>query len=395
VVHVAKAGDTLSAVAHQYLELTTVYTEQDLAGQLASANRMLATARLAPGRIVTIPHVVDAIPGPPSRLGWPDDTALTGIYAHIGMIGAPALPRVLDSMAASGMNAIVVDAKTYGGWLTYPSTVPLAIETKASSHAVLSSVERLVRVAHSKGIRVVLRVSCFHDEWMVYRRPDLAIPGMHNWLNPNDGRAQDYVLGIVDEMLPTGVDEIQLDYVRYPTEGIAHADFGLGKKKTTEVIAEFVQRVHERTQAAGVPLSLDIFGVVAFQRGEDVRATGQDLTKLGPIVEAISPMVYPSHFAEGTMGFSAPGEHPEIVGYGTKQAAEVLKKAGSKAVVRPWIQAFPWRAPDYDQSYVAREIVSSRASEGVGWLAWNAGGYYREVFAASPPRRTPTRVAQK
>jgi hypothetical protein len=398
VVHVGREGDTPASIAHSYIDLTTFYTEQELAGALAASSHLLVTGHVAPGRELVIPHLLSAVPPPATetRLGWPEDRALSGIYAHIGMIGVPALPHVLDSLAASGMNAIVVDGKTYGGWLTYPTNIPLATETKAASHAVLGSVERLVRVAHARGIRVILRVSCFHDEWMSAKRPDLAIPGMRNWLNPSDPRAQDYIIAIVDEMLPAGVDEIQLDYVRYPTEGIAHADFGLHGTKTTDVIAGFVERVHEHTQAAGVPLSLDLFGVVAFQRIEDVRATGQDLTKLGPIVEAISPMVYPSHFAEGTMGFSAPGEHPEIVGYGTRQAAEVLKKAKSKAVVRPWIQAFSWRAPDYDQSYVAREILSSRTSEGVGWLAWNAGGYYREVFAASPPpHRPPARVAQK
>ena len=103
--------------------------------------------------------------------------------------------------------------------------------------------------------------------------------------------------------------------------------------------------------------------------------------------------------ADGAMGFSTPGEHPEVVGYGTKQAAEVLKRVGAKTIVRPWIQAFSWHAPGYDQSYVSREIYTSRASEGIGWLAWNAGGYYHEVFAAAPPRSTPrpsaNRVASK
>jgi hypothetical protein len=393
---VGQANDTLASVAQAYLDLTTAYTDQELTTALASTNRLPATSRIAPGREIVIPRVVDAVPPSPAdaRLAWPADSALTGIYAHIGMIGAPALPRVLDGMAAAGMNSIVIDAKTYGGWLTYRSAVPLAVETRASQNAVLSSMERLVRVAHARGIRVIARVSCFHDEWMSAKRPDLAIHGMRNWLNPGETKAQDYVLAIVDEVLPTGVDEIQLDYVRYPTEGIKNADFALGQRKTTDVIAGFVGRVHEHTHAVGVPLSLDIFGVVAFQRAEDVRATGQDLTKLGPIVEAVSPMVYPSHFAEGTLGYAAPGDHPDVVGYGTKQAVEVLKKSGLAIAVRPWIQAFSWRASDYDQTYVFREIESARAAAGTGWLAWNAGGYYREVFAASASEHAPAKVSQ-
>jgi len=94
-------------------------------------------------------------------------------------------------------------------------------------------------------------------------------------------------------------------------------------------------------------------------------------------------MVYPSHFHEGVNGYAVPGAHPEIVGWGTKQAVDVMKRAGSKALVRPWIQAFPWHAPGYDTSYVLREIAQARAAGGVGWLGWNAGGYYGEVMGAS------------
>ena len=149
------------------------------------------------------------------------------MYAHIGMIGTPWFPSS-SGAGANGMNAVVVDGKDYSGWLTYPSTIPLAAETHATSHAVLASLRRLVHDAHRRGVRVLLRVSCFHDPWMAGHRPDLAIRGMRAWLDPNSQAAQDYLLAVVDETLAAGVDEIQLDYVRYPTEGIRHADFALG-----------------------------------------------------------------------------------------------------------------------------------------------------------------------
>jgi hypothetical protein len=322
-------------------------------------------------------------PSSEPRLGWPDDGRLDGVYAHIGMIGQPWFPQFLDRIAAAGMNAVVVDGKDYSGWLTYPSKIQLAGETRAASHAVLRSLPALVHAAHERGVRVLLRVACFHDPWMAQHRRDLAIRGVGDWIDPNSVAAQDYILAVVDETLAAGVDEIQLDYVRYPTEGLANADFALRGVKTTDVIAGFVERVHDLTRAAGVPLSIDLFGVVAWQREVDVRATGQDLARLGPLVEAISPMVYPSHFREGFNGYAEPGAHPEVVAFGTKQAEEVLRKSGSTAVVRPWIQAFPWHAPGYSSTYVSQEIAQARAAGGVGWLAWNAGGYYSEVFAAA------------
>jgi hypothetical protein len=279
--------------------------------------------------------------------------------------------------------------------VTYPSAVPLAAETKAASHAVMKDLEAMVHAAHSRDLRVVMRVACFHDPWTANRRRDLAIAGMGDWLDPNNPAAQDYILAIVDETLAAGVDEIQLDYVRYPTEHIGKADFALGTKSTTDVITGFVQRVHERTQAAGVPLSLDVFGVVAWQRWVDVRATGQDLRRLGAIAEVISPMIYPSHFQAGFNGYEEPGAHPDVVLYGTKQAEAVLRKSGSSALVRPWIQAFPWHAPGYSSTYVLQEIEHARAAGGTGWLAWNAGGYYQEVFAASWQQRALDQRSQK
>jgi len=340
-----------------------------------------AAADAAPSAADASPVALDASTAE-QRLGWPEDRDLAGIYATIDMVAAPTFHKLLAQVAANGMNAVVVDGKDYQGWLTYPSSIPLAAAIHAS-HKVVPSLPGLVRDAHGRGLRVLLRVACFHDPWTAQRRPDLAIAGVKDWIDPNKLAVQDYLLAVIEEALPTGIDEIQLDYVRYPTEGIGRADFALAGKKTTDVITGFVQRVHERTAAAGVPLSLDIFGVVAWQRAVDVKATGQDLTSLGAVVEAISPMVYPSHFREGFNGYAVPGAHPEVVGFGTKQAVDVLKKAGSKAVVRPWIQAFPWHAPGYDATYVIREIAQARAADGVGWLGWNAGGYYGEVMAAS------------
>ncbi|HTQ42356.1 MAG TPA: putative glycoside hydrolase [Polyangiaceae bacterium] len=316
------------------------------------------------------------------RLGWPEDKQISGVYAHIGMLNQPSFPGFLDRIAKNGMNAVVIDGKDYQGWVTYPSAVPLVADTKAA-HVLIKDLEAMVHEAHARDVRVIMRIACFHDQWTSQRRPDLAIKGMSEWLDPNNTDAQDYLIALVEETLAAGVDEIQLDYVRYPTEKINNAKFGLAGKSTMDVITGFVSRVHEKTQAAGVPLALDVFGVVAWQRAVDVRATGQDLSRLGKIVEVLCPMIYPSHFQVGFNGYQEPGDHPDVVLYGTKQAVSVLKRIGSTTVVRPWIQAFPWHSHNYSSTYVLQEIEDARIGGGVGWLGWNAGGYYGEVFAAS------------
>src|SRR5262249_46507556 len=152
--------------------------------------------------------------------------------------------------------------------------------------------------------------------------PHYAPSKVIDWLDPSNENVQGYLSSVVDEALSFGVDEIQLDYVRYPTEGVWDADFHLKEKKLApaDVITNFVKRIHEHTAKSGVPLSLDVFGVVAWRDPRDIEATGQDLRRLAPFIEAVSPMVYPSHFADGFNGYEHPGDHADVVAIGTKKA---------------------------------------------------------------------------
>jgi len=407
LVHVARLGDTVSAIAKAYVDLTTDYTENELARALVRANPKLANGKIAEGTEVRIPDLVTA-PVPDAsaeRLGWPEDKSLRGIYLSADMVGngtpVGKFETLLDKLAARGMNAVVVDAKDVTGWFTYPSKIPMALETNGNKHATISSFSRLVRVAHRKGIRVVARIACFRDEHLGPTRGDLAIQskwgkphrapsGIVDWLDPSNDEVQQYLLDVVQEVLDTGVDEIQLDYVRYPTEGVFDADFHLKEKglTTEDVIAGFVKRVHDETKAAGVPLSLDVFGCVAWQYKVDMDSTGQDLKRLGPNIEALSPMVYPSHFDPGFQGMEIPGDHPEIVAIGTNKAIETLKSAGiTNVVVRPWVQAFPWKSPHFGTAYVFEQIQQAKVGGGVGFLAWNSGGEYGATFAAVMPKK--------
>lgn len=401
VEHTTVKGDTLRSLADAYVDVTTAYAEPELLGALMKANPTVKLGPIPEGTKVRVPRIVDEAPKPPAeaRLGWPKDDggALRGIYVNATMTGNPNFPGTLDKLVARGLNAIVVDAKDVTGFFTYRSKVPLALAMDANKHATISSFERFVRYAHRKGVRVVARVSCFRDEWIGPRRHDLAIqrrgggahvgPGKRvDWLDPSNETVQQYLVAVVDEVLEAGVDEVQLDYVRYPTEGTWDADFKLKDRGLTSagVITDFVKKVHERTAKAAVPLSLDVFGVVAWRFQPDIDATGQDLRMLAPHIEALSPMVYPSHFADGFHGYEKPGDHPDVVAIGTKRAVEEIAATGAKVVVRPWVQAFPWHTTVFGAPYVAEQIVHAKGGGGVGWLAWNSGGEYGATFGAVP-----------
>src|SRR5204863_5934137 len=139
------------SIAETYLDRTDVYDADDLARALARENPKAARVGLKPGLEIKIPHV---LPSPPknTRLGLPADKEIRGIYVRGDTAARRTYPALLDKLVAHGMNAIVLDVKDYDGWLTYPSKVPLAIESGATKKAPMLSYARAVQFAHKKGI---------------------------------------------------------------------------------------------------------------------------------------------------------------------------------------------------------------------------------------------------
>jgi hypothetical protein len=173
--------------------------------------------------------------------------------------------------------------------------------------------------------------------------------------------------------------------VRFPVQGTADAAMLPPDGHRTKAIAKFVERVHDATEAHHVPLSLDVFGIAASAPRSDVETLGQNVLLLGAVSEAISPMVYPSHYPVGTLGFERPGDHPELVGFGTKAA--VVKLAGGNVtgtIVRPWLQAAAFRTTAFGPRYIQDEIQSAEANGATGWLLWDAGNSYWAVWRALP-----------
>jgi hypothetical protein len=337
-------------------------------------------------------------------MGWPKDAALRGVYVRGSTAGGKGYTKLLDKLAEHGMNAIVLDSKDVDGLLTYKSRVPLAVETGATEHAPIADLPKTVREAHARGIRVVMRVSCFHDEWMQHHKgKEMSVRGKWGgiyplgWLDPSNEMAHGYIIDLAKEAMDAGADEIELDYVRYPVIAVKNADFklaALGKTKP-EVIRDFVREVHAVTKPRGVALSLDIFGIVADANRADIDGLGQDVALLAPECEVLSPMVYPSHYAKGYMGFDIPGNHPELVGRGTKGVIAQLPSPTTKpqTLVRPWVQAVAFESPDYGPQYLASELRSAQDNGSSGWLMWNPSQDYGTAWAAVPKKATKTEVA--
>jgi hypothetical protein len=399
LAHVLRRGDSLPALADAYVDLTDIYLARELSKAIQKENPGFRALSPAPGDRIVIPAVVKRAPkgADEERIGWPEDKHLRGVYVRGGTAGGTLFMPLLDRLAERGMNMIVLDAKDYDGWVTYRSKVPLVVETNASKGAPIRDMARTVRFAHAKGIRVAMRISCFEDELIAHAKPELVPranwapnrPYQIGWLDPANPGARAYLFDLVKEALDFGVDEIQLDYVRYPVLGVKNADFDATKGKTpkTIVIRDFVREVHALTQARKVPLSLDIFGIVAEGVRADIDALGQDPVLLAPECEVLSPMVYPSHYHAGYAGFEVPGNHPEIVGMATRKILAMLKHGKKSVLIRPWLQAASWNSPEYGPPYVAAEVRSATGAGSTGWLMWNPAQTYTVTWQAIPVER--------
>jgi hypothetical protein len=394
VQHNVSAGETIPGIASMYLSISDLYTSAELAAAIARKNPNGAIA----GKKLEIPNIVTrVIHDDPTteRLGWPEDWALRGVFVT-GPYAGIKWVDTLDKLADRGLNAVVVDAKDYDGYINYPSKVKLVAETGAMRTAHIPDLARAIRFAHWRGIRIILRIPCFHDPWTDKHLADSRLSmrfaptgkPMHvDWIDPTNTEAQDYAIDLAKEGIAAGADEIQLDYVRFPVHLPQKVAVLPPKEERSKIIRDFVKRVHAVTSAAGAALSLDFFGVTATGDINDILYLGQHIPTVAPEADAISLMSYPSHYSKGYMGFPEPADHPEIIGIGNEAALKQLKPTGATTIFRTWLQAFPQRTSNYGPQYVAAQAKSAETSGGVGWLMWSPACEYSAVWGGFPPKK--------
>jgi len=154
----------------------------------------------------------------------------------------------------------------------------------------------------------------------------------------------------------------------------------------SDVIAAFLKRAYSELRPTGVLLSLDVFGVMAWQRPVDLSHTGQDIIQMAKYCDVLSPMIYPSHFF-GMDGIAHPGDEPAHFIGESMDRFELITK-GSGVVIRPWLQAFHWRTRTYSPEYIKIQVETAREKGGVGFLFWNAANDYSKPFTAMPEMKS-------
>ncbi len=261
---------------------------------------------------------------------------------------------LVEKLTAAGGNTVILDGKDMSGMLSYPSKVSLAGEIGANGSPVTRDLAKLIHYLHERNIHVGMRLVLFYDQLLATEKPELALrdsitaePLVENgkvaWVDPSHPTVQEYNLAIARELAEMGVDEIQFDYIRFPTKkNIEYAQFGPDGQSTPrdKIITDFLAHAQNELAPYKVLLSIDVFGIIAWGRSEDIEMTGQKVEDLARHCDVVSPMIYPSHFHRPFQGIANPNDQPYLLVSETCQRfARFL--ANSQATLRPWIQAFP------------------------------------------------------
>lgn len=292
--------------------------------------------------------------------------------------------EIINLIAQTELNAVVIDIKDYSGKVLYDSNLLVVNELKTDEDR-LGDVRKIIQEFHDAGIYVIARQTVFQDPVLAERKPDWAVKSTHGglwrdrnglaWVDASNDAVWRYNIAIAREAIRLGFDEINFDYVRFPSDGnLATMSFAHLDRPKYEVMGDFYATLSRELSHEPAYISLDMFGFVMERTGTNDLAIGQRLADAVDQVDYIAPMMYPSHYPSGHLGFSNPAAHPgPVIAYGMKLGMPHFE--GKRAQVRPWIQAFNMGAT-YGAAEIRAQIDEIEKYPNAGWLLWNASNRY-------------------
>jgi hypothetical protein len=346
---------------------------------------------------------------------------LKALYMTSCVAGTPSWRDSLKKLIeTTELNAVVIDIKDSTGVVSFPNDFPKSVTGRG---CVISDMQAFINELHESNIYVIGRISVFQDPSYTKLFPELAVKKKSDggtWkdykgLSFIDVGAKpywDYIVELSEKAYELGFDELNYDYVRYPSDGNMQDVFytwtpnqsrqgedGTGQASTTqpsrpmtkaEVLESFFSYLHSNLSDSGAKLSVDLFGMT--MTVETDMNIGQLLEKAFPYFDYISPMVYPSHYPATWNGFTNPAEHPyEVIKISMTRGMErehILNIANGLATsastsspqvtsskLRPWLQDFNLGAT-YGADKVRAQIQATYDVGLTSWMIWNAGNVY-------------------
>lgn len=331
-------------------------------------------------------YIASQEPQHPQR---PPEREVHGIYLTSYSAANPKkIDWLIELSKTTEVNAVVIDIKDYSGKIAYDSDVPLVNELQTEEHRI-KDIREVIKRLHDAGIYVIARTQVFQDPELSSKKPEWAVKNSKHggiwrdkkgisWLDPTVTETWDYNIAIAREAIGIGFDEINFDYIRFPSDGdmsavsYAHMD---GRARW-EVMRSFFAYLREQLDDEPAYLSADLFGFTT-EKADDL-TIGQQIEDAIAYFDYVCPMVYPSHYPSGYLSLANPAAHPytvvrHAIQKGTDSIAVVPDRRGK---IRPWLQDFDLGA-DYTPQMVRDQIRASAESGGYGWLIWNARNVYQ------------------
>jgi hypothetical protein len=361
-----------------------------------------------PQRLTPVPSIVKSV-------------YLTGYSAG----NANKIKEIIGLADTTELNSVIIDIKDYTGKVFF-QTDSLLIQQIGSEEIRIPDFEELIKKLHQHQIYVIARIAVFQDMHLAKTRPDLAVKNSQTgavwkdrkgltWIDPAATEAWDYNLEVAKQAIKLGVDEINLDYVRFPSDGqmnfLSYPVYNPALTAKAKQMQKFFAYVHDFFKDQPVKTSADLFGLTTVN--QDDLGIGQVMEYALPYFDYICPMVYPSHYAAGFWGYSNPAAYPyEVVRYSMTEAQnrrqklqyaldnnnldpekstasttiliithlkiDDIDKNSRLGELRPWLQVFDLGAV-YTPEMVRKQIQATNDSGlNSGWYLWNPSNIYSE-----------------
>ena len=310
------------------------------------------------------------------------------IYLTANTIASANLPNIIQQLIDSGGNAVVMDIEISGGRLSFPPKNEYLKSINEGSR-LLDNLTEIVNYLHHKGIYTIARQVVFNDPYTAARKPEWRIAykggGLFdaNWLDPSKAGVQYYNLMIMKEVAEFGFDEIQFDYIRFPASnhGVLDYHYDEAKFNRWDVINEYLKKARIIADEYDIKMGVDVFGATIWGN-VDWKDVGQSIPDIAKIVDVIYPMTYPSHVSPGYYGFNNPYGAPYPFVHDS--IAEFMLAANGQAEIRPYIQGFPLRIPNFGEWFVAEQIQAALDAGATGYAIWSPGNNYNASWSSMP-----------
>lgn len=317
--------------------------------------------------------------------------AVKAIYMTSWVAGTPSIrDRVIKIIDETEVNAVVLDIKDDTGKVSFVIDKE-PFKSLGSSESRISDIRSLIETLHDKNIYVIGRISTFQDPYLIKKWPSEAVKTANDhdklwadrkglgWFDAGSTKVWDYVIALAEESYAVGFDEINFDYIRFPSDGNMkdiYYPLSEGKDKP-EVLESFFKYVDSKLRSVEnpIPISVNLFGMVT--TNTDDLGIGQVLEKAAPYFDFIDPMVYPSHFPNTWNGFANPADNPyEVIKITMDKSVARMEAIGEDPLkIRPWLQDFNLGAT-YTAEMVRAQIDATYDAGLHSWLIWDPKNVY-------------------